>query len=129
LFGKHIDKFAADKTKGVRTMPVIIGQKAARYTTISFWILQYALVGWLVISGQLSIALLIVLLAIPKLMKAVKIFSKPRPEKEPEDLAPDVWPLYLSAHAFAYNKRFGGLFLLGIIMDLILYKAHILPLF
>src|SRR5438094_217442 len=30
LFGKHIDKIEADKRKGVRTMPVILGERRAR---------------------------------------------------------------------------------------------------
>jgi 1,4-dihydroxy-2-naphthoate octaprenyltransferase len=128
LFGKHIDKYAADRDKGVRTLPVIIGQKAARYTTIGFWILQYGLVAWLVSSGQLSIAILAVIFAIPKLVATVKTFSKSRPEKEPAGLPPNTWPLYLSAHAFSYNRKFGSLFLLGLIVDVILVKAGILPL-
>ena len=35
------------------------------------------------------------------------------------------WPLYLSAHAFQYNKRFGSLFLLGLIIDVILVKTGV----
>ncbi len=30
IFGKHIDKLDADKAKGIHTLPVIIGEKAAR---------------------------------------------------------------------------------------------------
>ena len=32
IFGKHIDKLREDKAKGIHTLPVIIGEKAARYT-------------------------------------------------------------------------------------------------
>jgi len=123
LFGKHIDKRAADKKKGVGTLPVLLGEKASRYTTIAMWVAQYLLLGWLVVNRQLGFSTLIVVLAIPKLLSASKIFSRPRPSKEPEGLAPDTWPLYLSAHAFTYNRRFGSLFLLGLIMDVILYKS------
>ena len=123
LFGKHIDKRAADKKKGVGTLPVIIGEKASRYTTLAMWGLQYVLVGWLVFSGQLGFSVLIVALAIPKMIQVSRVFSQPRPEEEPPGLAPDTWPLYLSAHAFAYNRQFGSLFLLGLILDVVLYKA------
>jgi 1,4-dihydroxy-2-naphthoate octaprenyltransferase len=68
----------------------------------------------------------VVVFAIPKFVWAAKIFSKPRPESEPETLEKGVWPLYLSAHAFIYNKRFGLLFLLGLIIDLVLVKSGIL---
>jgi 1,4-dihydroxy-2-naphthoate octaprenyltransferase len=125
LFGKHIDKRNNDRYKGVKTLPVIIGERASRLTTIGMWIAQYLLVLWLVFTGQLGLILLIVFLAIPKFIRATKIFSKPRPEKEPEGLAPETWPLYLVSYAFDYNKRFGSLFLLGLILDIILYKSHL----
>jgi 1,4-dihydroxy-2-naphthoate octaprenyltransferase len=125
LFGKHIDKRAADQKKGVGTLPVIMGEKASRYTTIAMWLVQYLLVAWLVLSGQLGFSVLVVVLALPKLTSTSRVFLKPRPEKEPQGLAPDTWPLYLSAHAFAYNRHFGSLFLLGLIIDVVLYKTGI----
>lgn len=125
LFGKHTDKLKEDRVKGVYTLPVILGERISRYVNISIWGFQYVLLGYLIITGRMTIAMLIVFLAIPKYIWAVKIFSRPRPEKEPEDLGPGIWPLYLSAHAFAYNKRFGGLFLLGLILDIVLVKLNI----
>jgi 1,4-dihydroxy-2-naphthoate octaprenyltransferase len=35
------------------------------------------------------------------------------------------WPLYLSIHASQYNKRFGALFLLGLILDVIPVKTGV----
>src|SRR5512147_1457021 len=32
IFGKHIDKYREDLVKGIHTLPVIIGEKAGRYT-------------------------------------------------------------------------------------------------
>ncbi|TNF42151.1 MAG: prenyltransferase [Bacteroidetes bacterium] len=126
LFGKHTDKLKEDKAKRVYTMPVVLGEWNSRWMTIGLWLLQYVLIGWLIFSGKLGFALAVVVFAIPKFIWAVKIFSKPRPESEPETLDKGVWPLYLSAHAFIYNKRFGLLFLLGLIIDLILVKSGIL---
>lgn len=125
LFGKHTDKLQADKEKRVFTLPVILGERSARWSTILLWFFQYVLVGWLIISGYLGWSLAIVVLAIPKYIWASKVFSKPRPESEPEELEKGVWPLYLSAHAFQYNKRFGLLFLLGLIIDLVLVKTGV----
>ena len=122
LFGKHIDKLKEDKKKRVNTLPVIIGEKAARYTNISMWIVQFLLVFSLILAGKLTFAMLIVLFALPKLFWAIRIFAKPRPDSEPEDLDKGVWPLYLSAHAFVYNRRFGGLFLIGLILDIVFFK-------
>jgi len=122
LFGKHTDKLPEDKLKGVRTLPVVIGEKAARYLTISFWILQYVLIIALVATNHLGPSMLIVLLAIPKLVWASKIFVKPRPLTKPEDGTAEGWPLYLVSHAFIYNRVFGLLFLLGLIVDVVLFK-------
>jgi 1,4-dihydroxy-2-naphthoate octaprenyltransferase len=126
LFGKHIDKLKEDKAKRVYTLPVILGENNSRWVTIVMWGLQYLLVGWLIYKGYLGFALAAVVFALTKYFWAAKIFAKPRPLSEPETLEKGVWPLYLSAHAFIYNKRFGLLFLLGLIVDLVLVKTGIL---
>ena len=125
LFGKHTDKLEEDKVTGVHTLPVLIGEKAARYTNITLWILQLILTVGIVITGTMSISMLLVLFAIPKLVSTAKVYLKPRPKQAPTDLPPNVWPLYLSANAFVYNKRFGYLFLLGLIIDVILVRNGI----
>jgi 1,4-dihydroxy-2-naphthoate octaprenyltransferase len=101
---------------------VVIGQKAARISTIGFWLLQYGFIIALVLTGRLGPAMLIVLLAIPKFIWASKIFLKPRPVSKPEGPSGEGWPLYLVSHAFIYNRVFGMLFLLGLIVDVVLYK-------
>jgi 1,4-dihydroxy-2-naphthoate octaprenyltransferase len=120
LFGKHTDKIIDDKKKGVHTLPVILGEKYARYTTIGLWILQYIFVALLVIYKQYGISFLLVLLAMPKLFWASKIFAKPRPKEAPANLPPNTWPLYLSSHAFVYNRNFSMLFLLGLVADIVM---------
>ena len=122
LFGKHTDKLPEDKAKGVKTLPVVIGQKAARYSTIVFWALQYVFIFALVFTHHLGPAMLIVLLAVPKLVWATKVFLKPRPLSKPDGEAGEGWPLYLVSHAFIYNRVFGMLFLLGLIIDVVMYK-------
>jgi len=129
LFGKHTDKLKEDKAKGIYTLPVIIGQKAARYSTICFWILQYVFVFSLVLSGKLGIAMLIIVFAIPLLIPTVRLFLKPRPLTKPEGTPGEGWPLYLVSHAFIYNRRFGLLFLLGLIVDVVFFKLGILQIF
>lgn len=125
LFGKHIDKSAEDKKKKVFTLPVILGERNSRWTTIILWFVQYLLVAWLIINGSLGITLAVVLFAIPKYIWAARIFAKPRPTSKPEGEKGRGWPLYLVDHAFQYNKRFGMLFLLGLIIDLVLVKTGI----
>lgn len=129
LFGKHTDKLLEDKAKGIFTLPVIIGQKAARYSTIGFWVLQYLFVFALVFSGKLGLPMLLVVFALPMLISTVKIFTKPRPAVKPEGPEGEGWPLYLVSHAFIYNRRFGLLFLLGLILDVVFFKLGILQVF
>lgn len=125
LFGKHTDKILEDKAKKVHTLPVLMGQTAARFSTIGLWIAQYILIGYLVLQHHAGLALLVVALALPKLVLTARVFSKPRPTQAPADLPPNVWPLYLSAHAFVYVRRFGALFLAGLLADVLLHKFGI----
>ena len=123
LLGKHTDKMEQDVLKGIRTLPVITGEKTARYLTISLWVIQYILILWLVVSRQLGPSMLVVFLTIPRLIKTVKVFLKPRPDAAPEGYDKNAWPLYLVAHAFEFTRLFGLMFLLGLIADVMMYKV------
>jgi 1,4-dihydroxy-2-naphthoate octaprenyltransferase len=117
LFGKHTDKLEADAAKGIRTMPVLLGERNARYATIAMLTLQYALVVGLVLHGYLSWPLLVVFVAMPWYVRALRAFSHPRPKTPPPEYPPNVWPLWYAAFAFAHTRRFGALFLLGLLVD------------
>jgi 1,4-dihydroxy-2-naphthoate polyprenyltransferase len=123
LLGKHTDKLDQDKAKHIHTLPVLIGETASRYLTISLWIIQYVMVVYLVFSRALSPAMLVVFLSAPKFIKTLKVFIKPRPSEPPDDNARSAWPLYLVHHAFTFTRSFGLYFLLGLIADLILNKV------
>jgi 1,4-dihydroxy-2-naphthoate octaprenyltransferase len=117
IFGKHIDKFEVDKMRKIYTLPVVIGEKAARLTLIGLLILQYILVIYLVLTKFFSPFLLIVLFALTIFRSTWSMLIKPRPAEKPADY-PDVWPNYFVAAAFIHNRRFGVLFLLGLFLDL-----------
>ena len=125
LLGKHTDKLAEDKAKGVRTLPVILGEKPSRYLTLAFWLMQYGMVLYLVLSHQLGYAMLLVFLTVPEFVKMVRIFSKPRPEKAPEGYDASAWPLYLVSYAFQFNRLFGGLFIVGLVAEIVIYKVFL----
>ena len=122
LLGKHTDKLAEDKAKSVRTLPVILGEKPSRYLTLAFWLMQYGLVLYLVLSHQLGYAMLLVFLSVPEFVKMVMVFSKPRPDKAPVGYDASAWPLYLVSYAFLYNRLFGALFILGLVAEIVIYK-------
>ncbi|MCJ7700887.1 MAG: prenyltransferase [Anaerolineales bacterium] len=119
IFGKHIDKFEVDKAKKIHTLPVLMGESRARVAVVGMFILQYLAVVYLVVIRFFTPLPLIVLLAIPVLVQILPMFRQPKPAQKPEDF-PDVWPNYFVAAAFQHNRRFGSLFLLGLILDVIL---------
>ena len=119
LFGKHIDKLEADKAKGIHTLPVIIGEKAARYTVLAMIVVQYLAVVYLVLVGYFSPFVLIVLIALYTIPKVYKVYKNPKPLQAPADYPPDTWPLWFSATSFYHNRSFGLLLLVGLILNLI----------
>jgi len=126
LFGKHIDKLDADAGKGIRTMPVLLGEANARQATIVMLTLQYVLVAALILSGYFSWLLLIVAAALPWYVRAVRVYRQPRPAGPPAEYPPNIWPLWFAALAFQHTRRFGSLFLLGLAADVLARKLGIL---
>lgn len=126
LFGKHIDKLEADRDKGIRTMPVLLGEMNARAATIVMLSLQYALVGFLVATGAFSWLLLAVVFALGWYWNALRAYANPRPAAPPAEYPPNVWPLWYAAFAFQHTRRFGMLFLVGLTADVVARKLGVL---
>jgi len=120
LFGKHIDKLDADSGKKIRTPPVILGEKMSRYSVVGMLIAQFFVIAYLVYSGFFHPIMLIVLGAAFSLKRVFRVFSHPRPKSPPPELPKGVWPLYFVATAFWYSRRFGLLFLVGLLLDSVL---------
>jgi len=118
IFGKHIDKNDMDKAKRIYTLPVLLGEKLSRHIVLGMLILQYISVVYLVIVGFFSPVLLVVFLALPEFFRILPMFRAPKPEEKPESY-PEVWPNYFVAGAFVHNRRFGLLYLLGLILGTI----------
>jgi len=124
IFGKHIDKYEMDKERRIHTLPVVMGEKPARFTLLGMLILQYILTLVLVISGYYTLAMAAVVLAIPTFRRIWPMFKTPKPAEKPADY-PDVWPNYFVAAAFIHNRSFGIWFMLALIVDSIL-KVYVL---
>jgi len=119
LFGKHIDKLDQDRAKGVRTLPVILGEARARAVAQVLIALPYAMVGWCVVRGDLGWPVLVVAGALPVAARVLPPFSSPRPTEPPAALPRGIWPLYFVALAFHHMRWFGGLFVLGVVGDVL----------
>jgi 1,4-dihydroxy-2-naphthoate polyprenyltransferase len=118
---KHTDKLDDDKAKGVGTFPVRVGQTIARYTTILSIIIAYAIIIYLVATGYFSLFMLLVLFAGQRAFYALAVLSKPRPEGPPAGFEA-FWPTWFSGFAFYHNRMFGGMFVLGILLDTLFKK-------
>jgi 1,4-dihydroxy-2-naphthoate octaprenyltransferase len=117
--GKHIDKLDMDKGKGVHTLPVVIGEKIARYLQMAVMILIYAVVLYLIfVPRYLTPVMLIVFFAGRRALLVLGVLSKPRPSDPPQGWAG--WPTWFSGFTFYHNRMFGGLFILGLIVDTLL---------
>jgi 1,4-dihydroxy-2-naphthoate polyprenyltransferase len=119
--GKHIDKMDDDKKKGVGTFPVRVGQTFARYVNILSIVLAYGVIIYLVATGYFSTLMLLVIFALQRAMYAVAVLSKPRPEAAPKGFEA-FWPTWFSGFCFYHNRMFGGLFILGILLDTVARK-------
>ena len=120
IFGKHIDKIDADRAKMIRTLPVLLGEKHARYTALGMMVLQYLLVVYLVVIGFITPWLLIVFFSLLTIPRVARMFIKPKPVKRPAEYDETIWPLWFSAGAFFHNRIFGLLFLAGLILELLI---------
>jgi len=119
IFGKHIDKIALDREKRIRTLPVLIGEKASRVAVISLLVIPFVLVALLVATRYFSPAILLVLLAVPSLLKTLPPLFRPKPLARPAEFPEGQggWPLYFAPIAFRYVRSFGVCFLLGLIAE------------
>ncbi len=118
IFGKHIDKLEMDKAKGIHTLPVVIGERASRYAVLAMMIAPYLFTLYLVAVRFFTPVMLIVFLALPTFLKIYPIFLQPKPTTRPEGQIG--WPLYFVGYAFVNNRKFGSLFMFGLLIDVVL---------
>jgi 1,4-dihydroxy-2-naphthoate octaprenyltransferase len=125
IFGKHIDKSAEDRAKGIHTLPVVIGERAARYLALTLFALQYLLVIYLVAIGFFTPVMLVVLFALSAMPRVWALYRGPRPTTMPAGYNPQIWPGYFAAAAFFHNRRYGLLFILGLLVDALLHVTGV----
>jgi prepilin signal peptidase PulO-like enzyme (type II secretory pathway) len=83
---------------------------------------------YLVVTGYFSTFMLLILFAAQRALYAVMALSKPRPEGPPQGFEA-FWPTWFSGFCFYHNRAFGGLFILGVLLDTLVRKLPIeLPL-
>jgi 1,4-dihydroxy-2-naphthoate octaprenyltransferase len=114
LIGKHLDKFEIDSSKGIKTLPVVLGYGRSTRLNQAIMIAFYGVIGGLVATGVFSLWTLLTLLALPRLIAVLKIYNRPRPDEAPPGYP--VWPLWFVSAAFYFNQRAGELLVLGLLL-------------
>jgi 1,4-dihydroxy-2-naphthoate octaprenyltransferase len=117
LIGKHIDKYEQDGARGIHTLPVLLGRETSLRLNQALMIAFYPIVALLVVTGSLGWGVLLVAGALPRLLRVLKLYNEPKPASPPEGYR--IWPLWYVALAFYHNKLAGGLFVLGLIVNLL----------
>jgi 1,4-dihydroxy-2-naphthoate octaprenyltransferase len=120
LFGKHIDKLEADKAKGVRSLPVLLGFDRARGVVVLMLGLQYVLALALWINGILLWPILLVLANLPLAWRVMGVFRNAKPELMPAGFPEEVWPLWYAPFAFDHTRKFSAWFLLALLLEIYL---------
>ncbi len=118
LMGKHIDKIPYDQPLGIRTLPVIIGESRSRAVTLAMMVGFYVLVAVAVLVGAMPWPALLVVLALPQLVKIWPSFRRPPPDHPPPGFP--VWPLWYAALAFLHVRRAGALLVVGLAVGAVL---------
>ena len=121
LIGKHVDKFEADSAKGIHTLPVLLGRERSLFLNQLLMASYFVLVLSLVMVGTFGIWTLLTFAAIPRAWEVIRVYNRPRPETPPANYP--IWPLWYVAWAFMLTRRAGGLFVLGLLLDVI-YPIH-----
>src|SRR5215510_15017277 len=118
LIGKHIDKYEQDRARGIHTLPVLLGKPASLRLNQLLMLAFYPVVLALVVGGWVGVGVLLVAAAIPRLVKVLRVYSEPKPAVPPPGYR--IWPLWYVSLAFYHNRLAGGLFVLGLVINVAL---------
>ena len=119
LMGKHIDKIPYDEPLGIRTLPVILGERRARVATLAMMVGFYVLV----VAGRGARRDAVARAArspwrCRRLWKVWPRFRSPPPDEPPPDYP--IWPLWYAALAWLHVRQAGALLVLGLAIGAVL---------
>ena len=119
LTGKHIDQMSFDAPKDIRTLPVLIGERAARTLNLAAIVAIYAIVAVLIVLGRLTPFAAMIALAVPRAVHAIKIMSRPRPAAPPHGYVG--WPLWYHRVCLQHNRVLGWSYIGGLAAGAVWY--------
>ena len=125
VLGAHLDKYDEYKKRKEKTLPLIIGENNALKLALGMQILPYLLLACLVLNGFYLWSMAVVLLSIPLLLKNAKIYLQPRAKSAAQTAEPifkKTWPNYYTIVAARFDRVFGALYILAILVDVLVRK-------
>lgn len=122
LFGKHTDKLSFDHAKGIKTLPVLLGEKLSRRVTVALLLAQYPVIAYLVYIGFFHPVMLVTFVSMISLKRVFEVFAHPRPSRAPSSLPEGVWPLWFVGVAFWFTRRYSAFFLVGLGLDVLVSR-------
>ncbi len=117
LFGKHIDKIDYDTPLGVKTVPVLLGEAATKTALKALILIAYLAVVGLVVTRFLPVWSLVSILALPQANQLFRVLSSPKPKERPPEAI--MWPIWYLGYVFGHNRRFGALYVLGLLLGVL----------
>jgi 1,4-dihydroxy-2-naphthoate octaprenyltransferase len=117
LIGKHIDQRTFDLSQHQNTLPVVLGERGARLLNRGAVAAMYVVTALAVAVGSLSPLVAVVLLALPRALRALAVMSRPAPAQPPAGYVG--WPLWYHRVCLVHNRAFGWLYILGIALGAI----------
>ena len=125
LNGKHIDQMSFDSGRGIRTLPVLIGEPAGRALNIVAIAAIYCIIAILIGLGRLTPFAAASVIALPRAVHAIKIMSRPRPVAPPDSYVG--WPLWYHRVSLQHNRVFGWAYIGGLAAGAIWHGPALLP--
>lgn len=112
LVGKHIDQRGFDTAHHQRTLPVVLGERLARGFNETSVAAMYVVTIVAVLTGALTPFTLVVLVAGPRALRALRVMARPAPSEPPAGYVG--WPLWYHRVCLVHNRAFGWLYVLGL---------------
>jgi 1,4-dihydroxy-2-naphthoate polyprenyltransferase len=123
ILGKHVDKLSVDQTKGIHTLPVLLGKETALRLVKILIVIFYLTVMLESLWGIIPGASLLALLSIPRANQVWQILKQPKPKEAPLDWP--IWPLWYVGWCF-HLVRLAGIWMLAGFFGQIVVE-HLLP--
>lgn len=116
IFGKHIDKSAQDRDLDIRTLPVLLGERASR--AVCLLMLGIIAGGMAVVTLTLDGGywLALTLVSVPAGTRLANALMSARPETRPADYPEAIWPLWFAALCFGFARNFGAALVLALMI-------------